>query len=42
MIRAGVDQTLTISPCQMRYLYQGQLDLLTRAQVPDVSASGHS
>ena len=23
MIRAGNDQTLTISPCQMRYLYQG-------------------
>ena len=23
MIRAGTDQTLTISPCQMRYLYQG-------------------
>jgi hypothetical protein len=23
MIRDGVDQTLTISPCQMRYLYQG-------------------
>jgi hypothetical protein len=23
MIRAGVDQTLTISPCNMRYVYQG-------------------
>ena len=23
MIRAGVDQTLTISPCKMQYLYQG-------------------
>jgi endo-1,4-beta-xylanase len=23
MIRAGVDQTLTISPCDMRYIYQG-------------------
>jgi len=23
LIRTGVDQTLTISPCQMRYLYQG-------------------
>jgi hypothetical protein len=24
MIRAGVDQTLTISPCHMRYVYQGR------------------
>ncbi|GHE73234.1 non-reducing end alpha-L-arabinofuranosidase family hydrolase [Streptomyces capitiformicae] len=24
LIRAGYDQTLTISPCKMRYLYQGQ------------------
>ncbi|MER7541492.1 non-reducing end alpha-L-arabinofuranosidase family hydrolase [Spirillospora sp. NPDC127506] len=24
MIRAGTDQTLTISPCDMRYLYQGK------------------
>jgi endo-1,4-beta-xylanase len=24
MIRAGYDQTLTISPCKMQYLYQGQ------------------
>nr|WP_260337571.1 non-reducing end alpha-L-arabinofuranosidase family hydrolase [Phytomonospora endophytica] len=23
LIRAGTDQTLTVSPCQMRYLYQG-------------------
>ena len=23
MIRAGTDQTLTVSPCRMRYLYQG-------------------
>jgi len=30
MIRAGVDQTLTISPCNMRYVYQGM----------DPSASG--
>jgi endo-1,4-beta-xylanase len=24
MIRASNDQTLTISPCNMRYLYQGK------------------
>ncbi|WP_206061339.1 non-reducing end alpha-L-arabinofuranosidase family hydrolase [Nonomuraea basaltis] len=24
MIRDGIDQTLTISPCQLRYLYQGK------------------
>lgn len=24
MIRSGVDQTLTISPCQLRYVYQGK------------------
>jgi endo-1,4-beta-xylanase len=23
MIRAGVDQTLTINPCNIRYVYQG-------------------
>ena len=23
MLRDGIDQTLTISPCQLRYLYQG-------------------
>jgi endo-1,4-beta-xylanase len=24
MLRAGIDQTLTVSPCGMRYLYQGK------------------